>query len=134
METIFIRRKKAKKSAKRHTQSRVAVKRTPTPLQKEQSSGEIQTQLLEEDQHVHIPPESASALPFQTDDADHAETPLNAYKDIVILLDVFARNINKTRTTLRIYDPYYCDGSVIEKLGSLGFKNVINRCMDSWVV
>eukprot|EP00041_Stephanoeca_diplocostata_P027941 m.779964 g.779964 ORF g.779964 m.779964 type:complete len:223 (+) comp23280_c1_seq2:393-1061(+) len=133
METIVVRRKKIKNAFRSTKNTRITSKQKEVkerPFSKAKVPQVLKEQHSLDTTHAHVPPESAAALPFETDDADHAETPLNAYKDIVILLDVFARNINKTRTSLRIYDPYYCDGSVIEKLGSLGFKNVINRCED----
>ena len=32
-----------------------------------------------------------------------------------------------------MYDPYYCDGSVVHRLNALGFKNVYNKCEDFYV-
>jgi hypothetical protein len=64
------------------------------------------------------PPEAKSAfdgtersLPFETDSADHAETPTDAYFHIAPLLDLLAKACGKTRATLRIYDPFFCDGA-----------------------
>jgi hypothetical protein len=34
------------------------------------------------------------------------------------------------QSELRIYDPYYCDGSVIRNLAELGFTNVYNKKED----
>jgi hypothetical protein len=67
---------------------------------------------------------------FQVDDTDHCETPLEAYRDLLELLDQLATSLGKTRSTLSIYDPYYCNGGVQRKLQSLGFSNVINRNRD----
>jgi hypothetical protein len=71
-----------------------------------------------------------SAHLFQVDETDHCETPLEAYKDIAILLEHFAKAIGKTRATLRIYDPYYCNGGVKSRLALLGFKTVFNENTD----
>lgn len=68
--------------------------------------------------------------PFQVDDTDHCETPLQAYRDVIDVLDRLARSLNKSRSTLRIYDPYYCDGGVKKKLASFGFASVINQNRD----
>lgn len=67
---------------------------------------------------------------FQVDDTDHCETPLQAYRDAINILDRLAKSLNKTRSTLTIYDPYYCDGGVKKKLASFGFTSVINRNRD----
>ena len=67
---------------------------------------------------------------FQVDDTDHCETPLQAYRDALDVLDRLAKSLNKKRSTLRIYDPYYCDGGVKLKLASYGFTSVINRNRD----
>lgn len=61
--------------------------------------------------------------PFETSASDHAETPLDAYRDLRPALMAMGA---KTR----IYDPYYADGGVVKKLAQLGFTNVINECCD----
>jgi hypothetical protein len=82
--------------------------------------------------------------PFEVDDSDHCETPLKAYQDLIVLLDRLLdgnadestadgnnnRFNRKPRSSLRIYDPYYCDGGVKTKLASMGFTNVINENRD----
>ncbi|GMH59035.1 hypothetical protein TL16_g02742 [Triparma laevis f. inornata] len=55
-------------------------------------------------------------FPYPTDSSDHCETPLIAYTHISPLLS----HLSKTSPNLKIYDPYYCDGSVVNKLGNLG--------------
>ena len=76
---------------------------------------------------------SSSRFAFKVDDTDHCETPLKAYQDIVDILDQLARSLNKSRSSLIIYDPYYCDGGIKTKLASLGFTNVINNNSDFYV-
>lgn len=68
--------------------------------------------------------------PFQVDDTDHCETPLEAYRDVSELLDQIAKTLGKTRSNLKIYDPYFCDGGTQKKLGSLGFHSVTNLNRD----
>jgi len=68
-------------------------------------------------------------FPFPTDPDDHCESPLQAYKDIVPLLEKVVVN-----DELRIYDPYYCDGSVKRNLQTLGFTNVHNVKKDCYQV
>lgn len=67
---------------------------------------------------------------FQVDDTDHCETPIQAYKDLLPVLDRIAKSLNKKRSNLVVYDPYYCDGGVEKKLNSYGFSTVINRNRD----
>ncbi len=46
------------------------------------------------------------------------------------MLHQLALHLGKSATTLRIYDPYYCEGSVVLHLRALGFTNVYNRNED----
>lgn len=70
--------------------------------------------------------------PYPTDFCDHFETPFQAYQDLEPVLFSLARALGKAKHSLRIYDPYYCKGAVVERLASLGFakENVINRMQD----
>lgn len=68
--------------------------------------------------------------PFPTDPLDHAETPLRAYADVAPLLHLVAGKLGKSASALRIYDPYYCAGSMRAHLASLGFTSVYNACED----
>lgn len=72
--------------------------------------------------------------PFETNSDDHCETCPTAYKDIVPILQEFAKLCGKTTATLRIYDPYYCAGAVVQHLCALGFENVYNKCEDFYKV
>jgi hypothetical protein len=72
--------------------------------------------------------------PFETDPNDHCETSKEAYEDISNLLEILAIEMNKSKETLRIYDPYYCEGRVIERLRSLGFQSVYNKNEDFYAV
>lgn len=56
-----------------------------------------------------------------------SESPFEAYRDVATVLDVIAAALGKTRADLRIYDPYYCSGRVVEHLASLGFLQVSLR-------
>lgn len=73
-------------------------------------------------------------FPFQTDADDHCESPLEAYQDIVPLLKAISEKAGLTCANLSIYDPYYCNGSVIQRLASLGFPNVYNRKEDCYQI
>ena len=90
---------------------------------------------------------SASVLlpfPFETDPDDHCESPLEAYQDIVPLLQAVAdchiasaRGKSKKSMpsrNVRIYDPYFCNGGVVKHLNQLGFPNVHNQMDDCYQV
>lgn len=70
---------------------------------------------------------------FEVDDTDHCETPLEAYRGLLDLLNQIASKLGKKRSELIVYDPYYCNGGVQRKLKSLGFVSVINRNRDFYV-
>ena len=67
---------------------------------------------------------------FAAEPADHCETPFAAYRDIEPFLYFVARSLKKDKSSLAIYDPYYCEGSVVDHLRALGFGNVYNRHED----
>ena len=78
---------------------------------------------------------SPSPLAFACDASDHCETSDAAYADIAPLLDyIGSRYLSKDRETLRLYDPYYCQGSAVARLNSLGFPQVYNRNEDFYKV
>lgn len=68
--------------------------------------------------------------PFQTTEDDHCETGVDAYKDIAPIIKMICNRIQKTEATIRIYDPYFCTGSVVNHLKDIGFENVYNKCED----
>ena len=70
--------------------------------------------------------------PFQTVSSDHAETPRDAYVDITPFLRACATALSRTPSTVRLYDPYYCAGSVVSHLNALGFAKVLNRNIDCY--
>jgi hypothetical protein len=81
-------------------------------------------------------------FPFPVDPDDHCESPIEAYRDVAPFLFVLDAHTysnptksTSTDATLRIYDPYYCDGAVIRNFLALGFPNVYNRkenCYSMW--
>lgn len=66
--------------------------------------------------------------------ADDRETSLIALQDIHVLLLFLAQSFNKRLSELRVYDPYYCKGSVKTRLESLGCcrENVFNDDVDCY--
>lgn len=63
---------------------------------------------------------------YKVDYNDHFETPLNAYTDILPLLDSLAADRNEHI----LYDPYYCNGRTKRLLQGLGFQNVVHEKRD----
>jgi hypothetical protein len=57
-----------------------------------------------------------AAYPYRVDDDDHCETPKRAYEDICFILHVVATACRKSHSDLFIYDPFYCEGSMIQRL------------------
>lgn len=72
--------------------------------------------------------------PFQTDEADHCETPFEAYEDLAPFLSELANLMKKTKEELKIWDPYFCAGSVQKHFASLGFLSVHNVCEDFYEI
>ena len=63
---------------------------------------------------------------YDVDYNDHFETPLQAYEDILPLLD----SIAPIRNQHIVYDPYYCNGSTKVLLQKLGFSKVVHEKRD----
>lgn len=72
--------------------------------------------------------------PYEVDATDHCETPGAAYDHVAPLLRMLAALSGRTPATLRIYDPYYCEGGVVGRLGELGFHRVYNEREDFYEV
>ena len=66
-----------------------------------------------------VTPTTASEHPFETEAKDHAETPFEAYRDVEPFLFQLALQRETTKKALRIYDPYFCEGSMVHNLGRL---------------
>ena len=75
-------------------------------------------------------PTAKPSFPYEVDEADHAETPFEAYEDIGPVLKLIAQALKKTPNTLKIYDPYYCGGTVKNHLSKLGYSNTYNEKED----
>eukprot|EP00980_Cylindrotheca_fusiformis_P016162 scaffold4805_cov136-Cylindrotheca_fusiformis.AAC.17 len=135
------KKRKRKKRRERQTQDESLIKKRRVmgvesqdsdaiPAERNVSKGE--SPLLQDSTAVTAgqSPERRPQYSFQVDDTDHCETPMDAYRDLLDVLDRLAKSLGKTRSNLKIYDPYFCDGGVKRKLGSLGFDSVINRNRD----
>lgn len=68
--------------------------------------------------------------PYEVVPDDHCETPIEAYEDVSSLLQLYAQSISQPIDKLFVYDPYFCEGSMKERLQSLGFDNVYNQKED----
>ena len=152
------KRKKRKKSKKEKQQnSEKSTEENTTQLSPSRSNDKESPSVSREEknnaaknpkQSIPQQQQPPGSHPFEVDDSDHCETPLRAYQDICVILDQLLlpigdtnnatktapvttnRNNRKPRSSLRIYDPYYCDGGVKIKLASMGFTNVINENRD----
>lgn len=69
-------------------------------------------------------------LSFESDYNDHFETPVDAYRDILPALQCLSTSLHVPLRDLSLFDPYYCQGSMVERLRQLGLNNVINRNRD----
>ena len=76
---------------------------------------------------------------FVTNALDHCETPRIAYQHLIesVLLELGSDGVvnddnhkTKTMATMRIWDPYYCNGATKRHLQALGFNNVIHENQD----
>ena len=63
---------------------------------------------------------------FAPDPNDHCETSPLAYRHIAPILQLVAAALNKPPASLRIWDPYFCAGSVQRHLKAVGFPLVHN--------
>ncbi|KAL7579849.1 hypothetical protein ACA910_004861 [Epithemia clementina (nom. ined.)] len=70
-------------------------------------------------------------FPFPTEPDDHCESPKEAYMHIAAMLNEVQP---RKQQSLRIYDPYYCDGAVERNFNQLGFLNVYNKKEDCYHV
>jgi hypothetical protein len=67
---------------------------------------------------------------FDTNVLDHCETPRAAYEHLREFLEVLGEAMKIPPTSMRIWDPYYCDGSVKRIFTEMGFTNVIHENED----
>ena len=67
---------------------------------------------------------------WSTEFADHFNTSSAALRDIAPLLHRLAQSLGTPSAELKIYDPFYCDGSVKARFAAIGFRGVINRNRD----
>ena len=79
-------------------------------------------------------PAAKASLSFDADWHDHCETPFDAFRDIEPLLFRIAQALGRTKETLRIYDPYFCEGTMRAHLARLGFTDVHNVDEDCYAV
>jgi hypothetical protein len=78
---------------------------------------------------------AAPALPFTADPLDHCESEARCHEDIVPLLRELAERLGVApASSLRLYDPFFCDGAAARNLSRLGFPRAYNRCEDFYDV
>lgn len=71
---------------------------------------------------------------YKVDALDHAETDIRAYEHLTPLLKLVATQLSKPQADLRLWDPYFCKGSMVKRLGTLGFNKVHNVNEDFYAV
>lgn len=81
-----------------------------------------------------VTPAVATLHPFECEPRDHCETPFEAYRDIEPFLFRLSVHLGKPKAKLRIYDPFFCEGSVKTHLKRLGFDSVYNENEDFYKV
>lgn len=101
---------------------------TDKPKSGKQHRSNLNTTTINNQQSKNLSAESAWNFPV--DYNDHFETPLQAYRDILPLLQCLCTNSHSESSNLSIYDPYYCKGSMKTYLANLGFTSVINENRD----
>ena len=63
--------------------------------------------------------------------SDDCETSLEAYLDVAPLLTKLGAEAGAVPPqSLQLYDPYFCNGGMIQRLKSIGFNNVTNPNSD----
>ena len=79
------------------------------------------------DVHDPSPHPTPQPLAFAADEDDHCETAPEAYGHVASLLRQTATALGiHPVESLRIYDPYYCNGGVVRRLKRHGFLRVYN--------
>jgi hypothetical protein len=65
---------------------------------------------------------------FDTNVLDHCETPQVAYEHLREYLEVLGQSMSTA--SMRVWDPYYCDGAVKRIFREMGFTNIIHENAD----
>jgi hypothetical protein len=73
---------------------------------------------------------ATSAWAFETDYNDHFETPTIAYTDVSPAFAELCKLLGKVPQDLVIYDPYFCQGKMRQRLKDIGYPTVINENRD----
>ncbi|RYY77915.1 hypothetical protein EON63_18085 [archaeon] len=146
--------KKRQKSQK-HSQSSIRTTHDENPATTHQTTHTNQ-------QAIEADVDTKDTYPYPVVPDDHCETPLEAYRDILPLLDLHARHIHQAKgdihqanipprsqlppstshspshtpsyTHLQVYDPYYCEGTIVKNMQQLGFESVYNKKEDFYDV
>lgn len=127
-------KKKKKKAAKHKKAGSKSILDNLHTKDKKETSRPI-PQMVENDNGTSAPIDDdcnteKDNYPYPVQPDDHCETPMEAYQDLLPLLALLAQSKHKTLSDLQIYDPYFCEGSMVERLASLGLRNVYNRKED----
>ena len=78
----------------------------------------------------HQSPHRGQQHSFDTNVLDHCETPRAAYEHLREFLDVLGQSMKISTSSMRVWDPYYCDGAVKRIFTQMGFDNIIHDNAD----
>lgn len=67
---------------------------------------------------------------FDTNVLDHCETPRAAYEHLREFLEVMGQSMKMPTASMRVWDPYYCDGTMKRIFTEMGFTNIIHDNAD----
>ena len=71
---------------------------------------------------------------FDTNVLDHCETPRAAYEHLREFLEVLGQSMKISTASMRVWDPYYCDGEVKRIFTEMGFTNIIHENADFYKI
>ena len=91
-------------------------------------SGDLSSATDTTDSHIKSP------HVFETDALDHAETERRAYCHVAPVLKLLAEKLALKPKDLKIWDPYFCKGTVVQYLAEVGFYKVRNLNEDFYKV
>ena len=121
------KKKKEKKSLKKTSscvssinQSKMSKKKTKIGKRKRKVETETTTTTSKRSKEIPF-------HPFKSEFGDHFSTSNVALGHVVSVLKCLR---DECKGKFRVYDPFYCDGSVKRRLEGLGFRNVIHENRD----
>lgn len=122
--------KKQKERERKKEKMKAKKKRKKLEKAEKEEREKEQPTLLESVEKGRIDDGYEISYPYTVNGDDHCESPFEAYQDIDPVLSELATRLGKDKATLSIYDPYYCEGSMIKRLNQLGYHTIYNKKED----